>query len=103
MLHSPTKDPLAALLSDLGVVNRSTVYIEAERDPAYPGCTKYRITGQSFAAVECAIAARVREAEERSGHNTAQFEHPRRTADGFESLGEVIFGIVSPPLVPVLP
>lgn len=103
MLQSHTQDPLAGLLSDLGAVSRNTVYVEAERDPAYVGRTAYRITGQSFAAVQYAIERRMREAAERPGSNTAQFEHPRRTAEGYEALGEVIFGIVSPPLAPVLP
>lgn len=81
-------DFLDGLARGQAAVACATAYVEAEADPKLPGRTAYRISGQMRDAVQGAIDARMREAEERGGF--AHFIGPHRDGDGYLALGEVV-------------
>ena len=89
------KETLDGFVKGQEAARKSIVTIEAEADPAKPGRTAYRITGADKRAVEHAIAARMREAEEFGGQ--AHFIGPARIDGGlYGAIGEVFVAVSQP-------
>lgn len=86
--HPVTKDVLGEIIDGFRALHRATAWVEFEKDPAIPGRTAYRISGQDRGAVQSAIDSRMQEAERAGGF--ANFVGPNRIDGGWAALGEVI-------------
>jgi hypothetical protein len=85
-------DALEELLDGFLTARRATAYVEWKDDPEVPGRRAYRITGESRDAVQAAVDARMRTADEAPFGARAHFLGPYRNkeAPGWIALGEVI-------------
>lgn len=91
MQSDPISDLLNSLRRGQEAVRRSTVSVRAVRDQNVPGRRIYRLTGLDKRAVQQAIDARMREAEDAEFGGSATFENPWLQKDGIWcSRGEVV-------------